>query len=216
MQKVRGILKLLEAEYNIKEWVPEKTDPLDILIATILSQNTSDINSSRAFSSLKKHYKSWYGVLEEKEGRIAKIIRKGGLPRVKAKRIKLTLLKIFEERGELDIGFLKNMSLKKSMEWLQKLPGVGPKTAAVVLNFGFGKNIIPVDTHVYRVSRRIGLINEKTPAKAQKELNKKIPPELSYLFHMLLITHGRKICRARNPLCKKCVINKFCDYFKSQ
>jgi endonuclease-3 len=215
MKDLKAMLKLLEKRYGIPDWAHGKEEPIDLVVSTILSQNTSDKNSFRAFAELKKNYRDWYCLLGEDEEKIAGIIRKGGLPNVKAARIKRTLLKIFEERGELNIDFLRGKDVYSGMEWLQKLPGVGPKTAAVILNFGFGKNVIPVDTHVQRVSERLGIVPKTSAQKVQAILNKDVPGELAYALHVLFIQHGREICKAKNPRCGICPLKNHCEYFKS-
>jgi len=215
VKNLKKILEILEEKYGVPDWAPKNIDPIGLVVSTILSQNTSDKNSSRAFSNLKKHFKNWYTVLEAEEKKIAKIIKSGGLPNIKAKRIKKSLLKIFEKRGELNIDFLGKEDVNTAMEWLQQLEGIGPKTAAVVLNFGFKKEIIPVDTHVHRVSQRIGFVGKTSASKTQIILNNEVPDELSYKFHVLLIQHGREMCKSLNPKCLLCPVRHYCDYFKS-
>ena len=189
---------------------------MDELISCILSQNTSDSNSFPAFFRMKEIYPKWQQIVNAGPEKIAEIIKSAGLANQKAKAIINCLTAIKKETGDYNIDFLDNMPMKQARTWLEKLPGVGPKTSAIVLCFSFNKNAIPVDTHIFRVSKRLGFIPEKMDAnKAHDHLLEVIPNEEAYNYHMLLIQHGRTICKARKPLCEKCPLTQNCLWYKN-
>ena len=214
--KVGACIRILEERYGVPG--REKIDPVDLLVMTILSQNTSDTNSLRAFGNLKKAFGDYGLMLNASTEDVADSIRAGGLAEIKARRIKEALLKIKRDSGAIDLGFLGGMEKNAAMQYLRSLPGVGPKTASVVLLFAYGLPFLPVDTHVYRVSRRLGLLAEGvTPEKAQTILEKIVPVEKYLSFHLNLIKHGRLICRARGPRHEECALRSYCDcYLRSQ
>ncbi|NOX56183.1 MAG: endonuclease III [Planctomycetes bacterium] len=184
---------------------------LDQLIATILSQHTSDRNSHAAFERVRDGFRDWEAVRQASVNRIATAIRSAGLSNQKAPRIKAILEDIHQRHGSLSLEFLRDWPDEEAMEYLCRMPGVGPKTAACVLLFACGKPVLPVDTHVHRVSRRLGLIEARTSAeKAHTELARQVPRELVLEFHVQLIRHGRQVCRARNPICDACVLRDRC------
>jgi len=204
------ILSLLEREYGPLQW-RASGDPLSELIRAILSQNTSDVNSKRAFERLVRTFGTWERVAEGSIDQIAEAIRCGGLSRIKAGRIKAILKGILESQGSLDLGFLGELPLPVARAWLEGLPGVGPKTAACVLLFSLERAVLPVDTHVYRVSRRLGLIDSRVSAEqAHQLLEDVVPSQERYQFHLHMLAHGRSICRAQRPLCRGCVFNEGC------
>lgn len=208
--KPNHILQLLEQEYGPVAWEP-RYDPISELVFTVLSQHTSDLNSEKAYSRLLATFGSWDAVAQANTDAIVKPIKIGGLARTKAPRIKAILQKIIELRGSLDIGFLKDIPLSESKYWLNQLPGVGPKTAAVVLCFAFGLPAMPVDTHVHRLAKRLGFISPKTTAaQAHDLLEQVIEPNDIFAFHVYLITHGRSICKALRPMCQKCPLGSVC------
>ncbi len=207
---IKEVIKLLEQEYGTLRWHPSR-DPIDVLIGTILSQNTSDANSGRAFASLKANFDSWEAVTSAPAGHIAEVIKCGGLSQIKADRIKQVLQHIEKEQGCISLDSLKSMSVAEAEDYLMRLPGVGHKTASCVLLFSLGKPSLPVDTHVFRVAKRLGLIDSKvTIDKAPGLLRKQIRPSKVYQFHVHMIEHGRRICRARQPRCDKCVLRDTC------
>ncbi len=209
---IKSISIKLEKVYGKKRWKVH-SDALSELIATILSQNTSDHNSHQAYSSLRSKFKDWDSIRRANTNRIADAIRSGGLADVKAERIKDILQQIHAEKGRLDLDFLKRWRTEKIKEYLGKFKGVGEKTIACVLLFSLKRPALPVDTHVLRVSKRLGLVPEKTDATmAQVILERLVPPKLVYQFHLNLIEHGRKTCRAANPLCRECVLLDNCPY----
>jgi endonuclease-3 len=203
-------IRLLVQEYGIPQWRPSR-DPLSELIGAILSQNTSDVNSHRAFDSLISTFGSWDAVAEAGIDDIATAIACGGLSKIKAPRIKAILGEILNDHGSLDLGFIDKLPLPEARAWLQALPGVGPKTASCVLLFSLGRPALPVDTHVYRVSRRLGLIHSGvSPARAHQLLEEMVPAEAIYQFHLNMLAHGRGVCRAQRPRCHECVFGEGC------
>lgn len=203
-------LTRLLTEYGPLRW-ERRREPVAELVTTILSQHTSDINSERAYDSLIDRFGSLEAVVEADVEEIASAVRGGGLAQQKAPRIKEALKRIVEERGSLDLDFLRDLPLSEAKAWLTALPGVGKKTAAVTLCFSFGMPAMAVDTHVYRVSKRLGLIGDKTNVdQAHDILEAAVPPEDVYAFHVCLITHGRQVCKAPRPLCQSCVLADGC------
>jgi len=190
---------------------PEQWPVLDELIATVLSQNTSDSNSGPAYDELRRRFRDWDEVRRASPARIAKAIRQAGLANRKAPRIKAILQRVFEERGELSLEFLHDLPARQAQEYLAGFPGVGPKTVACVLLFACRKPVLPVDTHVHRLAQRIGLIGTRTNAvRALEELARLGPPARVLEFHIQLIRHGRKVCTARKPQCPDCPLLDLC------
>ncbi|MCC6179497.1 MAG: endonuclease III [Chloroflexi bacterium] len=189
----------------------QPNDPLSGLIGTILSQHTSDLNTARAFESLRSTFGSWECVAQAPASAIADAIRMGGLANMKAPRIKQVLQTIHARRGEYSLDFLRAVPLGEARDWLTSLHGVGPKTAACVLLFNLDLPALPVDTHVYRVSKRLGLVGPKvSEAAAHRTLEAIVPAGEVYDFHMLLIQHGRTICKAPRPHCEVCPLADVC------
>ena len=223
LDKALTVHQLLIEEYGQHEWRP-RLDPLSELIFTILSQNTSDVNRDRAWRRLKERFPTWECVLAASAAEIAEAIRPGGLANVKAPRIQEALQVIKREqcpeldegRGEFALDFLADMEIDEAKRWLTSLNGVGPKTAAIVLLFSLGKPAFPVDTHVHRVSRRLGLIGPKTSReRAHEALEALLPPEIYYTFHLNLIAHGREVCKSQQPRCAICVLREHCHYYQN-
>jgi len=211
-EKVMAVHSLLLREYGHHPWEAHR-DPVSELVRTVLSQNTSDVNSNRAFARLQERFPSWEQVREANVKAIEEAIRPGGLARIKAPRIKAALEAIKEERGELHLEFLRELELGEAKAWLESLVGVGPKTAACVLLFSLGRPVLPVDTHVLRVSRRAGLIDARTSMeKAHEVLGEMLPDKAVYTFHVNMVSHGRSVCYARRPRCEICVLAPHCDY----
>jgi endonuclease-3 len=230
------ILRQLDRTYGRPAHASEG-DPLDSLIATVLSQNTSDVNSHRAFAQLKAKFPRWETALGARPGQIAGAIRLGGLADVKARRIKSILRRIEEDRGALDLSFLKRMKVRQARDYLTALPGVGPKTAACVLLFSLRRPAFPVDTHVLRVSKRLGLVAPNTTMERAHERYEMMlsggastslglaPPRAEsrgggagrrwraadmLALHLGLVQHGRRICVARRPRCEICPLYDLC------
>lgn len=190
--------------------------PVDELISTILSQNTNDLNRDRAFESLRRHFPSWEQVRDAPPGAVRDAIRPAGLANQKAPRIQQVLEAITAERGSLDLDFLAGLPLEEARTWLMKFKGVGPKTAAIVLLFSLGRPAFPVDTHIYRVTGRIGLLTDKmTVEAAHTHLEKLLPPETYYAAHLNIIHLGREVCSARKPACPRCPLRSLCKYVRS-
>jgi endonuclease III len=186
---------------------------IDELVSTILSQNTNDINRDRAFDALRAKFPTWESVRDAKEKDVIAAIKPAGLANQKGPRIQQVLRAITEERGALNLDFLADLPIEQARAWLTKFNGVGPKTAAIVLCFSLGKPAFPVDTHVYRVTGRLGLRPEKmTVEQAHPHLEAVFPPETYYAAHLNIIRLGREVCNARKPLCPKCPINALCEY----
>jgi endonuclease-3 len=185
--------------------------PVDELISTILSQHTSDINTERAYLSLKRRFPHWQQVIDAPTGQVAEAIRSGGLARQKAPRIQQALREIQERTGGFDLDFLANVPVDEARDWLTAIDGVGPKTASCVLLFSLQRPALPVDTHVHRVALRLGFVPPRTTAeRAQTRLEEQITPEDRYDAHLLLIKHGRETCVARRPRCAACVLVARC------
>lgn len=213
-EKYQTIYQLLVTAYGEPDWRPH-LPPVDELVNTILSQNTSDTNRDKAFSALKDSYSDWESMMNAPVEEVRDIIRPAGLANQKAPRIQEALRRIDEERGELSLDFLNDMSVDEALRWLTNLHGVGPKTASIVLLFSFGRPAFPVDTHVHRVTGRLGLIGPKVTAdKAHQILENMGDPDTYYAMHLNLIRHGREVCTARNPKCTQCVLNEHCDYYR--
>ena len=191
-----------------------RLDPVSELVSTILSQSTNDSLRDRAFDALRMRYPTWEAVRDAPVAGIRKAIRPAGLSQQKAPRIKQALQHITRERSELDLNFLKMLPADQARQWLMSIEGVGPKTAAIVLLFSLNMPAFPVDTHVHRVTGRLGLIPPQTSAdKAHRLLEDLVPPGLYLAFHLNIITHGRRVCHARNPQCDACVLRRQCRYY---
>ena len=186
---------------------------IDELVSTILSQNTNDINSDRGYNALRAKFRTWEEVRDAHPQDVIDAIRPAGLANQKGPRIQQVLRSITEERGSLDLSFLGDLSVEEARAWLTRFNGVGPKTAAIVLCFSLGKPAFPVDTHIYRVTGRIGLRPQRmTVEQAHPHLESLFPPETYYPAHLNIIRLGREICQARRPRCEVCPIVDLCDY----
>lgn len=208
------ITEILEKTFGVPEWRPH-LDPLEELVACILSQHTSDINSFRAFDRLRERFADWEAVRKAPVSDLADAIRCGGLADSKAPRIQKVLDLLQEKHGTITLNFLEEMTDEEARGYLLSFPGVGPKTAAIVLCFGMGRNVLAVDTHVFRVAWRLGLIEKKIgEAKAHDALQKQLEEGMAYRFHIALITHGRRTCKAITPQCGVCPLTERCRYYK--
>lgn len=208
--------RLLE-KYGDPSW-RESLSILDELISTILSQNTNDINRDRAFTKLKNRFGTWENVHDADVNSVIEAIRSAGLANQKGPRIQKILRQITIERGSLELEFLKDFSTDEAMSWLMQFKGVGPKTASIVLLFSLEKAAFPVDTHIHRVTGRVGLRPEKmSNEQAHRHLAKLFPPETYKAAHLNIIRLGREVCHPRKPACEICILQSLCDYFqKSQ
>jgi endonuclease-3 len=212
--RTAAIIERLRALYGSHTPRPDHL-PTDSLIATILSQHTSDINSSRAFAALKARYANWHDVLYADPADLADTIRSAGLATIKSMYIQTALAEIERRFGTLDLAFLQDLPLSEACKVLQSLPGVGPKTAACVLLFACGRPALPVDTHIHRVAGRLGIIEQGTTAdRAHDVLQTLVPAGDVYDFHVNLISHGRQVCQARRPRCEICALQECCLYFE--
>jgi endonuclease-3 len=210
--------KALKVHNKLIEFYGEPTwrnplPPVDELVSTILSQNTNDVNRDRAFASLRARFTTWEQVRDADTVDVIEAVRVAGLANQKGPRIQQVLRDITAERGSLELSFLADMPLEEARAWLTKFNGVGPKTAAIVLCFSLGRPAFPVDTHVYRVTGRIGLRPPKmTVEQAHPYLENLFPPETYYAAHLNIIRLGREICAARKPNCPLCPVYELCEY----
>lgn len=193
-----------------RQWLP----PLDELISCILSQSTTDANRDRAFDALKAKFKTYEEVRDAPTSAVIEAIKVAGLGNQKAPRIQEVLRRIYDERGEMSIDFLRDLSIEDAKAWLTSFNGVGPKTAAIVLCFGFNLPAFPVDTHVHRVGQRIGFLPQGISAdKAHPVMEAIVPGEDHLAFHLNLIRHGRETCTARVAHCERCPLTEWCDHY---
>jgi endonuclease-3 len=212
--KYRRIADKLAANYGSPKRNP-RLSPVDELISTILSQNTADVNRDRAFEALRVQFPTWEEVRDAAPEAVIEAIRAAGLANQKGPRIQAALSHLTKTQGHITLDHLRDMDVPEAKAWLTGMVGVGPKTAAIVLLFAMGKPAFPVDTHIHRVSARLGLIGPKTSAeKAHDELECIVPPSDFYAFHLQLIWHGRQVCHARGPRCEICTLQYECVYFR--
>ncbi len=208
------VLERLEAQYG-RPAPPALSDPLDELIACILSQHTSDRNSHRTFARLKELFPEWHSLVSAPTEAVVAAIQDGGLARSKAPRIQAVLREIQQREGSFSLDSLRSCNDEESREYLLSLPGVGPKTAAIVLCFALGRPVIPVDTHVFRVAHRIGWIEKRIgEGRAHGALQTLVQDGNAYRLHIALIRHGRQICHAQRPRCELCPIRTGCRYYQ--
>jgi endonuclease-3 len=211
-RRVRLIRDRLRAYYGQPRNEPHHA-PLDELVLTVLSQNTTDRNRDIAYARLRARFADWRAVLEAPVAEVEEAIRPGGISRVKSRRIQAMLAVIAEETGSLDLEPLASAPREQAIEFLERLPGVGRKTAACVLLFSFDRPELPVDTHVYRVAGRLGLIRPKASfEEAHDTLLALTDPADVYELHVNMIRHGRRLCTARSPRCSECPLLRLCPY----
>ena len=213
VEKARIVYNRLKALYGVPDWrVP--LSGIDELVSTILSQNTNDKNRDAAFLALKRAFPTWEAVRDADPQAVIDVIRPAGLANQKGPRIQAVLRQISEERGVLDLSFLKSWPVEQARAWLMKFNGVGQKTAAIVLQFALGVPAFPVDTHIYRVSGRLGLRPPKMSVEqAHAYLGRLFPPDEYGPAHLNLIRLGREVCHARKPNCPACPLADVCDYY---
>jgi endonuclease-3 len=208
------IIQNLKSVYGIPE-CEQGLDPLDVLIQTILSQSTTNVNSHRAFETLKRRFPTWEQARRARVTSIEAAIKSGGLARQKSVRIKQLLNEIYDLRGSLDLSFLATAPLEDAARFLASFKGVGPKTVACTLLFACNRPIFPIDTHIFRIARRLGLISEKcSDQEAHTLMTAMIPDRRFYEVHVNMIRHGRRICRPQNPLCEQCCLVEYCRYYE--
>lgn len=212
LNKLNAVIKLLRQEFPGIKPQPAKADPLDVLIATKLSQNTTDKTSFRAFTNLKNDFKNWDDVMNAPASKIKKAIRVCGLVNTKTADIKELLKQMKKNYGKLSLDFLSGYRNEKIYDELLQYKGIGVKTISCVLAFSLGRDVFPVDTHVHRVLNRLGIVKTYTPEKTFEHAASIIPKGKKFLFHTLLIRFGRKVCRSANPLCGKCRLYDLCEF----
>lgn len=201
--------------YGYPEW-RQHLPPVDELVSTILSQNTSDINRDKGFYALKDAFPDWETVRDAPVDLIRETIRPAGLANQKAPRIQNALQIITSADGKVSLDHIPHMTVNEARAWLTSIKGIGPKTASIILLFAFKMPAFPVDTHVHRVSGRLGFIDEKTSAdNAHPIMEAIVPEEDYYAFHLNIIEHGRAICGARKAKCEICPLTAYCHYYKS-
>ncbi|MFC2092423.1 endonuclease III domain-containing protein [Bacteroidota bacterium] len=212
--RITNIIKKLEDHSVISKSENKNSSPtiLDILIATKLSQNTTDKTSYKAFMNLKENFKTWEELIEAPLQKIKNAIKVCGLANTKSRQIKQMLREMKRKYGNLDLSFLKKMDNEKIYEELLQYNGIGVKTVSCVLAFSLDRNVFPVDTHVHRVLNRLGIVNTKTAEQTFETASKKIPKENQTAFHTNLIKFGRNICKANKPLCNLCFLYRYCSY----
>jgi endonuclease III len=227
-ERAMEMYRLLGEEYGIRRW-ERRREPMHELISTILSHRTTGANEKQAYTQLRERYGSWEQIRDAPVEGIAEAIAPSNYPEAKAPRIKAVLARIIAERGEANIDFLADLTVEEGLAWLQSLPGVGPKTATLVLLFCFAKPVLPVDTHVHRVSGRVGLLAHGADAKgvigrnanaeqAHDLLLRLLPHDAEVLwnFHHNTLRHGQRVCVWGTPRCERCVLRQLCDYYQTQ
>lgn len=215
-EKYDRLADALSQEYGHPTW-RQHLPPVDELVSTILSQNTSDTNRDKAFDALRRRLSSWEAVRDAPVDAVIEAIRPAGLSNQKGPRIQAALRYLTETQGRITLDHLNDMTVEDAKNWLTSMNGIGPKTAAIILCFAFGRPAFPVDTHVHRVTGRLGLIGNKTTAEqAHAVLEEIVPHDDYYAFHLQVIRHGRQVCHARKPECNRCVLQPDCDYFQSR
>jgi endonuclease-3 len=213
--KARQVHARLLKEYGEPIW-RNPLPPVDELVSTILSQNTNDVNRDRAFEALRARFPSWEAVRDAPAAEVMDAIRPAGLANQKGPRLQQVLRQITDERGGLNLDFLADLPVDEARAWLTRFKGVGPKTAAIVLLFSLNRPAFPVDTHVHRVTGRLGLRPEPMSADdCHPYFEGLLPPDTYYAAHLNLIRHGREVCHARRPECGRCVLRDLCDYYQA-
>ena len=213
--------KALEVHQHLMQVFGERPrwrrlDPISQLVCTFISQNTNDGLRDKAFDSLRQRFPTWEQVRDAPLEEVVEAIKIAGLSQQKGPRIQEALRRISAERGELSLEFLREMSVEEAKQWLTVSKGIGPKTAAIILLFALDMPAFPVDTHIHRVTKRLGLIPTKASReKAHELLEALLPPQTYYSFHLNVIRHGREVCQARQPRCELCVLRDLCDYYQN-
>jgi endonuclease-3 len=214
-EQYQWLKQALTEMYGYPTW-RQHLPPVDELVSTILSQSTTDLNRDKGFDALKAKFPSWEAVRDASPQQVVEAIRPAGLANQKGPRIQEALRTLTASQGRITLDHLEAMSIEEAKQWLTGINGIGPKTAAIILCFAFGRPAFPVDTHVHRVTGRLGLIDEGMSAEAAHVyLEGIIPPEDYYAFHLQLIQHGREVCHARGPKCAICPVKEWCDYYQS-
>jgi len=213
--KIAVVYERLRKLYGVPERNP-CADSVGQLVATILSQNTSDVNAERTYASLTQTFATWRDVMTAPSEAVVEAIRPGGMAKQKTRFIQQALRRIYQARGDFDLSWLAILPVGEARKWLTSLPGVGNKTASIVLLFCFGQPAFPVDTHVHRVTRRLGLAPASaSPDRVMRVMEEHAPPAWFYALHLNLIRHGRQVCKARSPRCQSCILSDICDCYQS-
>jgi len=199
-------------------YLPEikKSDPLDMLIATMLSQNTTDKTSYIAFMNLRKNFKDWFEVMNAPLNRLKRSIRVCGLTNQKSESLKSLLKGLYKSNGNLSLDHLKKKSDDEIYSELLVNKGIGVKTISCMMAFSLGRDVFPVDTHVHRICNRLGLVKTSSPLKTFEAMKDKIPAGKKFLLHSLFIRFGRKICRSAKPICGKCRLYDLCEFSEKE
>ncbi len=216
--KALEVTRRLTDLYGVAPWSTK--DPLSMLVEISLSHRTRDEQTDAAYAALKERYPTWEALRDAPTAEVETIIASHNVrwPEVKAPRLQALLRRITDERGQLSLDFLRDLTTEEAVFWLSQMEGVGPKTTACVLLFSLRKPILPVDTHVHRVSIRLGLIGERTSADAAHVLLQALLPrdaQTIYNFHKGLLRHGQRVCVFEHPRCSKCVLTDLCDYYNT-
>ena len=213
-ERIRAIHEDLLSIYGEQDR-HDSSDGVRQLLITILSQNVADTNTARAAESLFTEFRTYRSIEESSVEDLAEVINVAGLPETKAKRIQRTLKALREETGDYSVEFLGEMEDSEAQAWLEEIKGIGPKTASVLLNFHFDADVMPVDTHVERISKRFRLVPfSASNVKAHEILNDIVPHDLKNSLHMLIIEHGKNHCTARNPTCEETNMKKYCSRYQ--
>ncbi len=215
-QKAAEIYRRLLDAYGEPDWRP-RYPPLEELIITTLAQNSTDHNALMAYRRLRERFPSWEAVMNAPVEAVIDAVRPAGLTNQKGPRIQAILRKVWQEQGAFDLSFLGELSTEEAEAWLTSIKGIGHKTASIVLLFCFNRPTFPVDTHVSRVSRRLGIVPERASTRQIRAVwEHLVPAEWYYPLHLNLIRHGRQICKARRPQCARCVVQDVCDFYREQ
>lgn len=211
--KLARIASILRKTYGARQPQRRWDNPLDSLIHTLLSQNTTAANCERAYTHMRQRFQTWEAVAEAPLKDLITAIRSGGLANIKAVRIKALLEEIWKMQGHFDLSFLRDLSDEEVRAYLGRFKGIGSKTVACVLLFNLGRPAFPVDTHVFRVCRRLGLLDSQpSPEKAQEYLESQVRPRDCHALHVHLVEHGRAVCKAHHPACDKCSLSALCAH----
>ncbi len=210
--KIILINELLLERFGIPKRNKKLPDPVDLLIATILSQNTNDTNSYKAYQNLRKHFPNWDMLINIPIDLLENEIRTAGLAKQKANAIKEFIVKIYETKKKINLNYMSGMKNEDAITELTRFNGIGVKTASCVLLFSFDRDVCPVDTHVHRTLNRIGIVKTSSPNKTFFELNKNFPENIAHSFHTNLIRLGREVCKSKNPSCGDCPIVDICQF----
>ncbi len=215
-RKAREVRDRLMQHYGYPTWRAHR-DPLEELIITTLAQNSTDHNAEIAYRRLRERFPTWMDVMTAPVEEVIEAVKPAGLGNQKGPRIQAILRKVWEERGEFDLRFLGEMSTEEAEAWLTSIKGVGHKTASIVLLFCFERPTFPVDTHVSRVTKRLGLVPPNANTRQIRAVwETLVPREDFYPLHLNLIRHGREVCKARAPRCEECILRDLCDYARGE